>query len=55
MDLFSLLELAAIFFKFIFGEKILKSGYKVIGIDNVYSYYYKNLKLKRCLDNNFYF
>ena len=55
MDHFSLMELAAIFFKFIFGEKILKSGYKVIGIDNVNSYYYKNFKLKRCLDNNFYF
>ena len=35
--------------------KFLRSGYKVIGIDDIKSYYYKNLKLKRCVDNNFYF
>ena len=28
-------------------KRFLKSGYKVIGIDNINSYYDKNLKLKR--------
>ena len=28
-------------------KKFLRSGYEVIGIDNINSYYDKNLKLKR--------
>ena len=36
-------------------KKFLRSGYQVIGIDNINSFYDKNLKLKRCLDNKFYF
>ena len=28
-------------------KKFLRSGYQVIGIDNINSYYDKNLKLKR--------
>ena len=29
------------------AKKFLRSGYQVIGIDNINSYYDKNLKLKR--------
>ena len=38
---------AAGFIGFFLVKKFLRSGYQVIGIDNINSYYDKNLKLKR--------